>query len=52
MFALAKAIKSFRPPFLKGGAVQGRVALATPFLLLAFLCGYAVKEKRLKGFSI
>ena len=42
----------------KGGAprtvarVKGRVALATAFLLLAFLCAYFVKEKRLNPFGI
>ena len=30
----------------------GRVALCSAFLLLAFLCAYAVKEKRLNGFAI
>ena len=47
----------FRPPFqrwlsMSSGAVQGRVALATAFLLLAFLCASGVKEKRLKTFAI
>ena len=34
------------------GAVQGRAALGTAFLLLAFLCAYFGKEKRLKTFAI
>ena len=34
------------------GAVQGRVALGSAFLLLAFLCAYFVKEKRLKSLGI
>ena len=47
----------FRPPFqrwrtTRSGAGTGRAALYSPFLLLAFLCGYLAKEKRLKAFGI
>ena len=55
MFAQTKRL--FRPPFQRwlstsSGAGTGRVALYSPFLLLAFLCGYLAKEKRLKAFGI
>ena len=41
--------KVFIQLFSKVGAVQGCVALAIAFLLLAFLGAYTVKEKRLIG---
>ena len=52
MFALANAIKKFCGAFSKATEGTGRVALCSPFLLLAFLCGYLAKEKRLNGFAI
>jgi hypothetical protein len=39
----------FCPAFLKAGA---RRAGESAFLLLTFLCAYAVKEKWLNGFAI
>jgi hypothetical protein len=53
----AQTNRLFRPPFqrwrtTRSGAGTGRAALYSPFLLLAFLCGYLVKEKRLKAFGI
>jgi hypothetical protein len=56
VFALHIA-RLFCPLFQKwcpthSGAVQGRVALGSAFLLLAFLCAYFVKEKRLNPFAI
>jgi hypothetical protein len=47
---LRRFFKSDRPT--RSGAVQGRVALGSAFLLLAFLCAYFVKEKRLKSLGI
>ena len=38
--------------FLKATEGTGRVALYSAFLLIAFLCAYFVKEKRLKPFAI
>jgi hypothetical protein len=53
----AQTNRLFRPPFqrwrtTRSGAGTGRAALYSPFLLLAFLCGYLAKEKRLKAFGI
>ena len=47
---LRRFFKSDRPT--RSGAVQGRVALGTAFLLLAFLCASYGKEKRLKSLGI
>ena len=52
LFAQAKATKKFYPAFSKAGEGTGRAALSSAFLLLAFLCAYTVKEKRLTNFGI
>ena len=52
MFAQTNSIKSFAELFQKATEGTGRVALYSPFLLLAFLCGYLAKEKRPKTFAI
>ena len=44
--------KKFCGAFLKATEGTGRVALYSAFLLLAFLCAYFGKEKRLKIFAI
>ena len=44
--------KKFCGAFLKATEGTGRVALYSAFLLIAFLCAYFVKEKRLKPFAI
>ena len=44
--------KKFCGAFLKATEGTGRVALYSAFLLIAFLCAYFVKEKRLKIFAI
>ena len=44
--------KKFCGAFLKATEGTGRVALYSAFLLIAFLCAYFVKEKRLKDFAI
>ena len=44
--------KKFCGAFLKATEGTGREALYSAFLLIAFLCAYFVKEKRLKTFSI
>ena len=47
-----QSIKSFAELFQKATEGTGRVALYSAFLLIAFLCAYAVKEKRLNLFAI
>ena len=52
MFAQTNPIKSFAELFQKATEGTGRVALCSAFLLLAFLCAYFGKEKRLNLFAI